>query len=225
MHIMEGFLPARWCILWFAFSIPVLAYGLWRVRSLIEGNPRVKTLVVLAGAFIFLLSSLKMPSVTGSCSHPTGTGLGAVLFGPAITAVLSVIVLLFQALLIAHGGLTTLGANTASMGIIGPFIGWLVWKTTRRANVSTKVGVFLAAASADLFTYIVTSIQLALAFPASVGGTLASFKIFAAIFAITQVPLAVIEGLLTVVVFKYLLELRHDLLVELKIVTPSHGGE
>ena len=30
----------------------------------------------------FVLSALKFPSVTGSSSHPTGTGLGAILFGP-----------------------------------------------------------------------------------------------------------------------------------------------
>ena len=66
-----------------------------------------------------------MPSVTGSCSHPTGTGLGAVLFGPAAVSVLAAIVLVFQALLLAHGGITTLGANDFSMGIVGPFAAWL----------------------------------------------------------------------------------------------------
>ena len=61
---------------------------------------------------MFVISSLKIPSVTGSCSHMTGTGLGAILFGPTAAGVLGLIVLLFQAILLAHGGLTTLGANT-----------------------------------------------------------------------------------------------------------------
>ena len=34
--------------------------------------------------------------------------------------VMGVIVLLFQAILLAHGGITTLGANTFSMAIVGP---------------------------------------------------------------------------------------------------------
>lgn len=59
----------------------------------------------------FVLSALKISSVTGSCSHPTGTGLGTILFRPAITTVPATITLLFQALLPAHGGLTTLGPN------------------------------------------------------------------------------------------------------------------
>ena len=76
----------------------------------------------MCGAFAFVLSALKIPSITGSCSHPTGVGLGAILFGPMTMAVLGLIVLLFQALLLAHGGLTTLGANTFSMAIAGPIV-------------------------------------------------------------------------------------------------------
>ena len=40
------------------------------------------------------------------------------------------IVLLFQALLLAHGGITTLGANAFSMAIVGPWVAWGVWRLT-----------------------------------------------------------------------------------------------
>ena len=46
------------------------------------------TLLAMSGAFIFVISSLKIPSVTGSCSHMTGTGLGAILFGPGAVSIL-----------------------------------------------------------------------------------------------------------------------------------------
>ncbi len=62
---------------------------------------------------MFVISSLKIPSVTGSCSHMTGTGLGAILFGTVGGQYsLGIIVLIFQAVLLAHGGLTHMGANT-----------------------------------------------------------------------------------------------------------------
>jgi cobalt/nickel transport system permease protein len=64
--------------------------------------------------------------------------------------------------------------------------------------------VFAAAALADLATYVVTAIQLALAFPAASGGFAASFLKFGSIFAVTQVPLAITEGLLTVLVWNWL---------------------
>jgi cobalt/nickel transport system permease protein len=73
-----------------------------------------------------------------------------------------------------------------------------------RLSGKQKIAIFLAAALADLLTYIITSIQLALAFPAPVGGFIASFAKFAGIFAITQVPLAISEGLLTVLVWNWL---------------------
>ncbi len=57
---------------------------------------------------------------------------------------------------------------------------------------------------ADLATYITTSLQLALAYPDATGGVLASFFKFGAIFAVTQVPLAISEGILTVLIFNAL---------------------
>lgn len=203
MHIMEGFLPPVWCIVWFAVAIPFWIAGFLRIRRLVAEKPETRLLLGLAGAFTFVLSALKMPSVTGSSSHPTGTGLGAILFGPSVMSVLGGIVLLFQALLLAHGGLTTLGANTVSMAIVGPLVAWGIWQGLKD-RAPTWVPIFLAAALADLLTYVTTSLQLALAYPDPVSGVFGSFVKFAAIFAITQVPLAISEGVLTVLIFNAL---------------------
>jgi cobalt/nickel transport system permease protein len=154
----------------------------------------------MAGAFVFVLSSLKIPSVTGSCSHMTGTGLGAILFGASGVSILGIIVLIFQAILLAHGGLTSLGANTFSMAIAGPFVSYGIYKLCQKLKVSRHVGVFLAAAIGDLLTYCVTSMQLALAYPAQDGGVMASAVKFLAVFAPTQLPLAIIEGILSVII-------------------------
>ncbi|MEY5037900.1 MAG: hypothetical protein RL472_1006, partial [Pseudomonadota bacterium] len=114
MHIMEGFLPASHALGWYAVSAPFVLAGAARIRTIVREQPEARLTLAASGAFAFVLSALKIPSVTGSCSHPTGTGLGAIVFGPSVMAVLGVIVLLFQALLLAHGGLTTLGANAFS---------------------------------------------------------------------------------------------------------------
>ena len=58
----------------------------------------------------------------------------------------------------------------------------------------------MAAFLGDLGTYCVTSIQLAVAYPSEVGGFGASLVKFLGIFAATQIPLAIIEGILTVVI-------------------------
>mgnify|MGYP001038755262 CR=1 FL=1 len=203
MHIMEGFLPPLWAGFWFIVALPFWVLGIRRVNRLIAEKPETRLLLGFAAAFAFVLSALKIPSVTGSSSHPTGTGLGTILFGPLVMSVLGTIVLLFQALLIAHGGLTTLGANAFSMAVVGPFVAWFIWKgLNNRAPI--WLAVFLAAAMADLSTYVVTSVQLALAYPDAVGGFAASFAKFGTIFAVTQIPLAISEGILTVLVFNAL---------------------
>ena len=204
MHIMEGFLPLEHAVGWAAASAPFVAWGVASVKKQIANNPEQRMLLGVGTAFAFVLSALKLPSVTGSCSHPTGTGLGALLFGPAAMAPVGLVVLLFQALLLAHGGLTTLGANVFSMAIVGPFVAWAIYKLARALGASLAVGVFLAACLGDLMTYVTTSVQLALAFPDPVGGFMASFAKFAGIFAITQIPLAISEGLLTVLIFNAL---------------------
>lgn len=204
MHIMEGYLPAQFCIAWGIVCIPFWAAGIFRIKNMLSENRKSITLLAMAGAFVFVLSALKIPSVTGSCSHMTGTGLGAILFGPGIVSILGAIVLLFQALLLAHGGLTTLGANTFSMAVAGPLLAYGVYMLCRKCRVKQGIAVFLSAMLGDLATYCVTALQLAAAFPGEQGGMAASAVEFLAIFAPTQIPLAVVEGLLTVMIMRAL---------------------
>jgi len=201
MHISEGFLPAQWCVVWAVLFVPFFVRGIMVIRQKCAANNRMKLLLAMSAAYCFVLSALKLPSVTGSSSHPTGTGLGAVLFGPSSMSVLGLIVLLFQALLLAHGGLTTLGANAFSMAVVGPFVGYGAYKLAGKLGAAKSVAVFLAAFFADLSTYVVTSFQLGLAFSTAELGLAASTAKFLGIFAVTQIPLAVVEGIFTVVVF------------------------
>ncbi|MFZ5590950.1 MAG: energy-coupling factor ABC transporter permease [Bacillota bacterium] len=219
MHIMEGFLPPVWAISWACISLPFFLLGLNKINRLVKEQPQMKLLLAMIGAFIFVLSALKLPSVTGSCSHPTGTGLGAILFGPLPVTVLGTIVLLFQALLLAHGGLTTLGANVFSMAIAGPLVAYGIFKALRRINSPLWLAVFLAATLGDLATYVVTALQLAIAFPDPTGGILSSMQKFLTIFAVTQIPLAVSEGLLSVIAYNFIYTHNKNELEQLHIIS------
>lgn len=213
MHIMEGYLPWEWCVVWYLIAIPFLFFGARKIIRIVREHPEQKMTIALSGAFIFLLSSLKLPSVTGSSSHPTGTGLSTVLYGVACTAFLSVIVLIFQALLLAHGGITTLGANVFSMGIFGPACGFAIWYILRkRLHLSIPVAMFFTAAVADLMTYVATSFQLALAYHDV--GFMTSFTEFLTTFAITQIPLAIIEGILFSMFAMYLMNNKPEIFGE-----------
>lgn len=221
MHIMEGFLPPVWAAFWWLVFLPFLVLGVRSIVKITKANPELKLLLALAGAFTFVLSALKIPSVTGSCSHPTGIGLGAVMFGPLTMSVLGTMVLLFQSLLLAHGGLTTLGANGFSMAVVGAFVAYGVYQLTMQLTGKQKIAIFLAAALGNLATYLVTSGQLALAFPAAEGGFMTAFIKFSSIFAITQIPLAISEGLLTVLVWNWLQLYNGRELEVLKLLKPA----
>lgn len=212
MHIMEGYLEPVWCAVWFAVMIPFFIVGIMKLRKILREHPDQKMTVALSGAFIFLISSLKLPSVTGSSAHPTGTGIAVVFYGVGVCAVLSTIVLVFQALLLAHGGFTTLGANCVSMGIIGPFFGLILWKILRSAKAGVFVSMLVAASVADLMTYVVTAIQMTLNVVTANGADfVSSFVDFMSVYAVTQVPLAIIEGIVLAMFAQYLSTARPDL--------------
>jgi len=218
MHIMEGFLPPGWSIAWVLLTIPFLLAGFFSIKKIVQEQPRMIMILAMACAFAFVLSALKLPSVTGSCSHPTGLGLGTILFGPMAMTVVAFVVLFFQALLLAHGGLTTLGANTFSMGVIGPLVAFAAYLLVKKARGPQWLAVFLAAALGNLATYVTTAVQLALAFPSEIGGFAASFTKFASILALTQVPLAISEGILTILIFNALAAYGANELKGLKVI-------
>jgi cobalt/nickel transport system permease protein len=201
MHIMEGYLSPGWALLWAVITLPFLLVGIKHIRELVRQNGENIVLIAMATAYVFMLSALKIPSLTGSCSHPTGVGLGAILLGPWAMSIIGVIVLLFQAILLAHGGLSTLGANTFSMAIVGPFVAIAVYHLTMRLNGKKAVAIFMAAMLGNLATYCVTAIQLALAWPSLETGVMGALIEYLSIFAITQIPLALSEGILTVLIY------------------------
>ena len=129
----------------------------------------------------------------GSCSHPCGTGLAAILIGPGITVVVASTALLLQALFLAHGGLTTLGANLVSMGVVGAYLGSGVFLVARKVRIPWLLAAFLAGLVSDWGTYATTSFELsaALARDGSMGSL---FLPILAAFAPTQVPLGIFEG-------------------------------
>lgn len=215
MHISEGILPVPWAGLWFLVSIPFVAWGLRDLRVRSKRTPQFKPLVGLVGAAVFIISCMPIPVPTaGSCSHPCGTGLAAILIGPTLTVVVTSVALLLQALFLAHGGLTTLGADIVSMGIAGAFVGYGVFQCLRRLGVSWLIAAFLAGMLSDWATYTVTSFELASALHGS--GSLGSmFRVILLAFVPTQVPLGVFEGFITMGAYRFIFVRRPELLSSL----------
>ena len=204
MHIAEGYLPLSHAAGWWIASAPALYAGWRRIKVRMEEDDRARLHLGASTGFLFALSALKLPSFAGSSAHPPGCGLGALLLGPAAIAPLGAIVLFFQALLLAHGGFTTLGANVFSMAICGPWAAWFVFRGCNLLRVTPLMGVFAAGFTGGLVPYLVTALQLAMAYPDPASAFAGAWVKFFLLFAPTQLPLALLEGGLTALVWRSL---------------------
>ena len=212
MHISEGILPPAWAGLWFAVAAPFLWLGLREVRRRSGASPNFKVLSGLVGAAVFVISCMPIPvPFTGTCSHPCGTGLAAIILGPAVTTVVAAIALLLQALFLAHGGLTTLGANIVALGVVGGYAGWLVYAGMRRMGFGVVVAAGAAGLISDWATYAATSGELAAALH---GGSsfAATFSAIALAFLPTQLPLGVLEAIVSGAAVRFLAVRRPEFL-------------
>lgn len=224
MHISEGILPLNWAVLWFAIAIPFVAYGLKRLKVLAKTDLSIKPLVGLMAAIVFVISCMPIPVPTaGTCSHPGGTAIPAILLGPTISVLVTAVALLIQALFLAHGGLSTWGADIVSMGVMGAFTGYAVFKLLRRFNVSLAVSAFFAGMLSDWAIYFTTSVELA----SGIRGEAPFMPLFTKIliaFVPTQLPLGILEGFMTAGMVTLLYKRRADLLVKLGVIKPEHVG-
>jgi cobalt/nickel transport system permease protein len=227
MHISEGILPFSWATLWSGAALPFVAFGVRRLNALSRDDLSMKPLVGLLAAVVFIISCMPIPIPSaGTCSHPCGTGIAAILVGPLISVLIAAVALLIQALFLAHGGLSTLGANTFSMGVVGSFAGWLVFRSLRRMGGSLAVAGFVAGVAADWATYAATSLILACGIKGEADLVPILVKVFVA-FIPTQLPLGVLEGVITAGMVTLLYRRRPDLLVRMRVITerelPDHA--
>jgi cobalt/nickel transport system permease protein len=218
MHISEGILPWNWAALWFVVAMPFAAYGLHRLKKLSSVDLSFKPLVGLMAAVVFIISCMPIPVPTaGTCSHPCGTGISGILLGPAISILITAAALLIQALFLAHGGLSTWGADIVSMGVVGSFAGYFTFKVLRAVKTNLAIAGFMAGLIADWATYFTTSLELA----SGIRGDSPFLPLFSKIviaFIPTQLPLGILEGAMTSGMVVLLYKKRPDLLVKMGVI-------
>ncbi|MDA8219926.1 MAG: energy-coupling factor ABC transporter permease [Dehalococcoidales bacterium] len=210
MHISEGILPLQLAAGTTAVTIPFVAKGVQSIKQRVDRDPSVKPLIGLVSAAVFVISALPLPAPTGTSAHPTAIAIAAIILGPWAAAAVTGVVLMMQALFMAHGGISAWGANTMNMGIFGAFLAYGTYHLARRLNAPLWLSLGLAGALGDLITYLMTSATMALA----LAGDRSILTVTVAIFAAFLPSLAVLlplEVLFTVGLFSFVRERRPDL--------------
>jgi cobalt/nickel transport system permease protein len=226
VHIEDGILQPAWWISWYAATVAFIVPGLREIRRRIRENLYYKPFLAMVGVAVFVISAMHLPCpVTGSCSHPCGTPLAAIIVGPFATVIISVIVLFFQAVFFGHGGITTIGANTISMGVVGAFVGYGLWKLFRCFKSPVWLAAGIAGLIGDLAVYLTSALELALNVH---GGNLPFFKqwmIFFLGYGPTQLPLAILEAIFTAAVLQVMISRRPDLIPDFAPAKQAVAGK
>lgn len=199
MHISDGILDLRYILTGFGVSGILTAYGLKKTDE-----NQIATVAVMGAAFF--AASLIHFKVGVTSIHLTLLGLIAIILGassvPAILAGL-----FFQAVLFQHGGLTSLGVNCMIM-MIPALLAQRFFKllTVKRKDkhlyVATLSGIisFFAIILATFLSVIILILSDN------------QLKGFAAFLSISNIILALIEGVITAIVIYRLIKVKPEMI-------------
>jgi len=212
VHIPDGILPAQVCAAGYAITGLATWYSLRQINRKPDPTDEIPKASLLTAAF-FVASSIYIPIPPASVHLILNGLLGVVLGYFAFPAIL--IGLLFQALVIGHGGLTTLGVNAAMMGIPA-LLAYHIFQLRLSVGkalpdrVATAVFAFLGGSlglgmSALIFlTLVITNI------PADFDARAERSAILT--LSVGHVPLMLLEGVFTALLVLFLQRAKPELL-------------
>ncbi len=197
MHISEGVLSAPILLGGAALTLGGLARGIRAIKA--EDLPRAAML-----AAVFFTASLIHVNIGPGSTHLVLSGLVGLLMGWAAFPVIF-IGLLLQGLLFQFGGLTTLGVNTFNMAAPAVFLGWLLRPAiTGPGGGRASAGGLICGGGSILLSAGLVALCLYLSGE--------QFAVAAGALVVGNLPVVVIEGLVTMFCVQFLRKVRPRLL-------------
>jgi cobalt/nickel transport system permease protein len=202
-------------------GIALVGWGVSRMKKFVAEFPEKKPLLGMGAALIFFISLIPIPAFTGTCTHPCGTPLVAIILGPSIGIALAGVSLLLQAAFFAHGGFGTWGANVLNLGLFGCLFGWVAFRVARKMKLPLWAAGFAGGLIGDLTVYAGAGMILATTLSHGPNPQYSLLGYLVAIYAAylpTQLPIAIGEMLVTGLALQYAFRQRPDVLEELGII-------
>ncbi|MBN1992442.1 MAG: PDGLE domain-containing protein [Anaerolineae bacterium] len=159
MHIPDGFLSLTISIVFWIFTVILLAVATRRTQNAL-GERQIPLMGIMA-AFIFAAQMLNFPIAGGTSGHMLGGALAGIVLGPWAGMLVMASVIALQALLFQDGGLLVMGANIFNMGLLTVLIGYGLYRSVLGQNRGVRLGVAgIAAWLAVMTAALATSLQL-----------------------------------------------------------------
>lgn len=202
MHLPDGLIPLWQSIIYWILAIITLALYLFKLSRTEETEKRVVLTAVLAAAAI-AASSISIPSPFGVPLHFFLIPLVAILLGPLSGVAVAFLCLVVQFFLLGFGGITTLGANTLTIGVALSFSTYIFYKLLlgldERLSIfsGTLMGIFTATMVQVLILILTGAATLEMLM-----ATLIPFYLF----------IGVIEGIANVFIVSLISKLKPELL-------------
>ncbi len=186
MHISEGVLSTPVIVSSSIILIPLI------INSIRKIDYEDISKVALVSALFFVVSTIHLPIGVTSIHFMMLGIIGMLLGWHSFTALL--IALLLQALLIGFGGLSSLAVNTLNTGV-GALVGYYLFK-----YLNNKLPFVLMSFIVGFVPIVITSFGIAVALMFSNE----EFFTVAKVAVVAHLPLALIEGLIMIFLFKTL---------------------
>ena len=208
VHISDGILSLPVLAAGWAITFALLAVAIWWSKKKGNLEEEIPKLSVMTAAF-FVASLVHIP-VGPTSAHFILNGLVGVILGifafPAIF-----IGVALQAFLFQHGGVSTIGINTANIGISG-LIAFVIFKwgnkvgmLVMRKELSVWIFGALAGGMAVFLAVIFTAFSLILS-------SKEAFFAIAIVMTIAHIPIIIIEAIVTGSIVVFLLKVKPELI-------------
>lgn len=201
MHLPDGLIPLWQSLIYWILSIITLALYLFKLSKSEEKEKIIINTAILAAVTI-LVSSLSIPSPFGVPVHLFIIPLVAILLGPLSGVAVAFLCLVVQFFLLGFGGITTLGANTLSIGVALSFSTYIFYKLL--SGLDERLSVF----SGTLIGIVIATLTQVVIIMAAGAGTL---EMLMAALIPFYLFIAVIEGVANVFIISFISKVKPEL--------------
>lgn len=227
MHIPDGYLSPQTYVPLYGVSFVFWSVALKKIKK--ELSAKKVPYLSMAAVFSFLIMMFNIPIPGGTTGHAVGGGIIAVLLGPWTAVIAISVVLIIQAIVFGDGGITAIGANCFNIAVVMPFVSYWVFKLIKghtgspsRLSVAAFFSGYIGLSCSAIITAVELGIQPAIAHGIDGQPLYAPYPLSIALPVIAAEHLllfSVVEGVMTVLLFRYFL--KH----EPEVVYALSGGK